>query len=402
MDENPDHEACPPPRESRDWLARLVGFDSVSRHGNLALIEEIETALGALASSPGQPLCFERIENDEGTKSNLLVRVGPDLPGGVVLSGHTDVVPVDGQPWSSDPFELTERDGRLYGRGSCDMKGFIACCLGQLAYWRGLELKHPLYLALSYDEEIGCLGAPRMIQRLAAKPHPPHLAIIGEPTMMRPVTRQKGITVLRTRVTGLEAHSSQIPSGVSAVHVAARLISRIETIMHELSEERACDEAYNVPYSTLHVGKVEGGTAINIMARECVFDWEVRHLPEQEFKTIFERFDRFARSLEFELRERAPTVSIDTETVVATVPGLRAEADNPALAFLAPLLRDETPQGAVAFATEAGQFQQAGFSAIVCGPGDIAQAHQPDEFIAVEQLAACDALMRRLGEALCR
>ncbi|MEC9483636.1 MAG: acetylornithine deacetylase, partial [Halomonas sp.] len=305
-------------------------------------------------------------------------------------------------PWTSDPFSLTEGDdGRLYGRGSCDMKGFIACALAQLPAWVELDLERPIYLAFSYDEEVGCLGAPRMIERLLADHPRPAAVIVGEPTLMAPVVAQKGITNLRTTVTGREAHSSQVNQGVSAIHVAARLVTRIEDIMAELRDEGRIDEAFNVAHSSLHVGRIQGGTAINIMARECHFDWEIRHLPQDGFDAVFQRFETFARELESELRSRASQVSIRTEHLTETVPAL-ADRDNAEALALCHRLLGERPSEAVAYATEAGQFQHAGLPTVICGPGSIAQAHQPDEYIEIAQLDACSDFMHRLGLSLAR
>ncbi|MDW5376568.1 acetylornithine deacetylase [Halomonas sp. HP20-15] len=381
-------------RSAQQLLETLVGHPSVSRDSNLELIRFIEGYLDEFG------LPYQRIENDDGTKANLLARIGPQVEGGVVLSGHTDVVPVDGQPWTSDPFSLTERDdGRLYGRGSCDMKGFIACALAQVPRWVEQELTRPIYLALSYDEEVGCIGAPRLIETLMADEPRPAAVIVGEPTLMAPVVAQKGITNLRTTVSGREAHSSQVNQGISAIHVAARLVARIEDIMAELSAEGRVDEAFNVAHSSLHVGKIQGGTAINITARECQFDWEIRHLPEDGFDTVFARFDDYARRLEAELRERAPQVSIRTENLTDTVPAL-ADRDNAAALTLCRELLGERTSEAVAYATEAGQFQRAGLPTVICGPGSIAQAHQPDEYLEVTQLDAGVAFMQRLGDRL--
>ncbi|WP_040244873.1 acetylornithine deacetylase [Chromohalobacter japonicus] len=375
-------------------LERLVGFDTVSRHSNLELIAFIERYLAEY------DVPCTRIDNDDGSKANLLARIGPEVAGGVVLSGHTDVVPVDGQPWSSDPFTLIEKDdGRLYGRGSCDMKGFIASALAQVPQWQTLDLQRPIYLAFSYDEEVGCLGAPRLIERLMADAPTPAAVIVGEPTLMAPVVAQKGITNLRTTVTGREAHSSQVRQGVSAVHVAARLVTRIEDIMAELVSEGRVDPLFNVPHSSLHVGKIQGGTAINIMARECHFDWEIRHLPTDGFEALFERFQHYAESLVHDLRPRAPQIAIHTDHLTETVPAL-ADRDNQAAVTLCQSLLGTTDNQAVAYATEAGQFQRAGLPTVICGPGSIAQAHQPDEYLEMAQLNAADAFMAALGERM--
>ncbi|MGC3875084.1 acetylornithine deacetylase [Halomonas sp. GXIMD04776] len=379
---------------AQQLLETLVSHATVSRDSNLKLIEFIENYLDEY----GVP--HTRIENDDGSKANLLARIGPDVAGGVVLSGHTDVVPVDGQPWTSDPFTLTDKgDDRLYGRGTCDMKGFIACALAQVPVWVEQNLERPIILAFSYDEEVGCLGAPRLIGRLMADYPRPGAVIIGEPTLMAPVVAQKGITTLRTTVTGREAHSSQVNQGVSAIHVAARLVTKIEDIMSELRAEGRVDDAFNVAHSSLHVGKIQGGTAINIMARECQFDWEIRHLPQDGFDEVIASFNDFTVGLERELKQRAPQVSICTEKLIETVPAL-ADRDNREALSLCHALLGERVSEAVAYATEGGQFQRAGLSTVICGPGSISQAHQPDEYIEVSQLEAGTDFMRRLGDYL--
>ncbi|QJQ96206.1 MULTISPECIES: acetylornithine deacetylase [Halomonadaceae] len=377
-----------------ELLDRLVGFPTVSRDSNLALIEWVEAYL----DDHGVP--HWRIENDDGSKANLLARIGPAVEGGVVLSGHTDVVPVEGQPWRSDPFTLADKgDGRLYGRGSCDMKGFIACALAEVPNWVKQTLHRPIFLAFSYDEEIGCLGAPRMIERLIADQPRPAAVIVGEPTLMAPVVAQKGITNLRTTVTGRAAHSSQVNQGVSAIHVAARLVTKIEDIMAELKAEGRVAEAFNVAHSSLHVGKIQGGTAVNIMARECQFDWEIRHLPQDSFDELIGRFTAYAETLEVEFKGRAPDAGIHTEQLTETVPAL-ADYDNAAALSLCHELLGERPSEAVAYATEAGQFQRAGLATVICGPGSIGQAHQPDEYIEIDQLDAGSRFMQALGERL--
>ncbi|MDC8802334.1 acetylornithine deacetylase [Halomonas pacifica] len=375
-------------------LETLVGFPTVSRDSNLELIRWVEAYL----DDHGVP--HQRIDSDDGRKANLLARIGPEVAGGVVLSGHTDVVPVDGQPWSSDPFTLTDKsDGRLYGRGTCDMKGFIACALAQVPEWVELDLPVPIYLALSYDEEVGCIGAPRMIERLMAEYPRPAAVIVGEPTLMHPVVAHKGATNLRTTVTGRASHSSQVDQGVSAIHVAARLVTYIEEVMAELKAEGRVDEAFNVVHSSLHVGKIAGGTAINIMARECVFEWEIRHLPSDRFDELLGRVEARAAELEAEMRERAPQAAIVTEALNETVPAL-ADDNNAEVLALCQSLLGERPAGAVAYATEAGQFQRRGLPTLICGPGSIAQAHQPDEYIELAELEAGSRFMAALGQHL--
>jgi acetylornithine deacetylase len=377
-----------------EMLERLVGFATVSRDSNLDLIAFVEGYLDEHGVE------HWRVESDDGRKANLLARIGPDVEGGVVLSGHTDVVPVDGQPWSTDPFTLVDKgDGKLYGRGTCDMKGFIACALAELPEWLKRGLDKPIYLALSYDEEVGCIGAPRMIERLMADHPRPAAVIVGEPTLMQPVVAHKGATNLRTTVTGRASHSSQIDQGVSAIHVAARLVTKIEDVMAELRAEGRVDEAFNVAHSSLHVGKIAGGTAINIMARECTFEWEIRHLPKDRFEELFERVNAYAAELEAEMQRRAPETSIVTEALNLTVPAL-ADDNNAEVLDLCRELLGEQPSGAVAYATEAGQFQRVGLPTVICGPGSIRQAHQPDEYIEIEQLAAGTRFMQALGRRL--
>ncbi len=377
-----------------EMLERLVGFATVSRDSNLDLIAFVEGYLDEHGVE------HWRVESDDGKKANLLARIGPAVEGGVVLSGHTDVVPVDGQPWSTDPFTLIDKDdGKLYGRGTCDMKGFIACALAELPEWLKRGLDKPIYLALSYDEEVGCIGAPRMIERLMADHPRPAAVIVGEPTLMQPVVAHKGATNLRTTVTGRASHSSQIDQGVSAIHVAARLVTKIEDVMSELRAEGRVDEAFNVAHSSLHVGKIAGGTAINIMARECTFEWEIRHLPGDRVEELLGRVNDYAAELEAEMQRRAPEASIVTEALNVTVPAL-ADDNNAQVLDLCRELLGEQPSGAVAYATEAGQFQRVGLPTVICGPGSIRQAHQPDEYIEIEQLAAGTRFMQALGRRL--
>ncbi|MBF7053355.1 acetylornithine deacetylase [Halomonas sp. KAO] len=379
-----------------EMLDRLVGFPTVSRDSNLELIAFVESLLDE------HDVPHWRVESDDGSKANLLARIGPNVAGGVVLSGHTDVVPVDGQPWSTDPFSLTDKgDGRLYARGTCDMKGFIACALSEVPRWARLELEKPIWLALSYDEEVGCIGAPRMIEKLMAEHPRPAAVIVGEPTLMHPVVAHKGATNLRTTVTGRASHSSQVNQGVSAIHVAARLVTHIEDVMADLKAEGRIDEAFNVVHSSLHVGRISGGTAINIMARECTFEWEIRHLPSDRFEELIARVNAYAAELESEMQRRAPETSIVTEALNETVPAL-ADDNNAEVLALCHALLGERPAGAVAYATEAGQFQRRGLPTVICGPGSIAQAHQPDEYIEREQLEAGVHFMEALGERLQR
>lgn len=376
-------------------LAKLVSFDTTSSESNLALIEFVEHYLA------DNGVASERVMSPCGQKANLIARIGPQAPGGVMLSGHTDVVPVAGQPWTSDPFTLLDGgNGRLYGRGTCDMKGFIACALAMVPTWVNASLKQPIYFGFSYDEEIGCVGAPSLIKRFYEQYSTTAHVIVGEPTSMQPVVAQKGATNLRTTVIGREAHSSQVNQGTSAIHVAARLVTFIEDTMAALVDEGRVDKAFNVPHTSLHVGKIKGGTAINIMARECQFEWEIRHLPTDTFDEIYARFEVFCAQLTTELQAKGKHVEITTEPLNVTVPGL-ADRDNDRVLRLA---KDHLPAAccnhAVAYATEAGQFQGQGLQTIILGPGSIAQAHQPDEYISIAQLEECEAFLTKMGKAL--
>ena len=372
-----------------EMIARLVGFATVSRDSNLSLIEFVRDYLAE------QGIESRLVHNGNATKANLYATIGPMVAGGVVLSGHTDVVPVDGQPWDSDPFVLTEKDGRLYGRGAADMKSFYAVALALVPEMLERGLARPIHLALSYDEEVGCLGAPDMIARLAAELPQPRAVIVGEPTDMRVVTAHKGITGLETVVTGHEAHSSQTHRGVSAVMTAARLITFLDEMARENAAGAPSESPFEPPYTTIHVGTVQGGTATNIISRECRFGWDVRCIPEERSRDFVDRFERYCREEVLpDMQAIAPAASIAT-SVLSDVPGLRPEPDGEAEA----LVRQLTGYNAsdvVSYAAEAGQFQQAGFSTVLCGPGSIDQAHQPNEYIELSQVEACVAFMRRL------
>lgn len=371
-------------------IARLVSFDTVSRHSNLALIDFVQDYLDSFG------IASQRVPSDDGRKANLYATIGPAVAGGVVLSGHTDVVPVDGQPWDSDPFVVTERAGRLYGRGTCDMKSFYAIALALLPEMN--RLQKPLHLALSYDEEIGCLGAPRLIRAIAEHLPRPQAVIIGEPTSMQVVTGHKGICALKTVVTGHEVHSSQPQRGVSAVMTAARLMTFLDDLARRRAQQRT-DPAFEPPYTTLHVGTVQGGTAVNITARHCEFVWDIRNIPGDDPQDIITAFEQHCREdIEPGLRAVAATTGIDTR-LLAQAPGLGATPDNPA-AQLAQALTGQNATVNVAYAAEGGQFQEAGLPTVLCGPGSIDQAHQPNEYIELAQVEAGTVFIRRLIERL--
>jgi acetylornithine deacetylase len=370
-------------------LARLVAFDTTSRNSNLALIDAVRVML----SEHGIPCRL--VHNDDGKKANLLATVGPMIEGGIVLSGHTDVVPVDGQNWHSNPFRVVERDGRLFGRGTADMKSFLAVILAALDQMKAANLKVPLHFAFTYDEEVGCLGAPSLIRFLRAELPSPGAVIVGEPTEMKVVSAHKGITVVRTTVTGHEAHSSQVAHGVSAVMVAAELITFLQTLGREAAENGPSDKLFDPPHTTITVNRIEGGTAVNIMARHCTFQWDIRALPSDNPDRYIDRFLTQCRDVVLP-RMRAIAPGCDIESIPrSTTPPLKMMSQSAAEELCRKLTGDNT-QRAVSFATEAGQFQDSGLSTAICGPGSIAQAHQPNEFITVEQLAAGTRFIRDL------
>lgn len=376
-----------------DILATLVAFDTTSRLSNLALIEWVEAYLSNLG------IASRRVPNHDGTKSNLLASIGPAVPGGVVLSGHTDVVPVDGQPWTSDPFVLTPRDGRLYGRGTCDMKGFLALALAAAPDLAAAALDRPVHLAFSYDEEIGCLGAPDMIAVIAKELPRPALVVVGEPTDMVAVRGHKGISSFRVTVTGREAHSSLTHLGVSANMVAIKLMNHLVELSERLEREADPASLFVPKGATLTIGQVNGGTALNILARECVFVFDLRMPAGMDAQVILTDFFALAAALDAEIKARAPEGGVRVETRSMT-PAFAPEVDGVAEIFARRIAGDNGPPRVVPYAAEAGQFQGAGFSTVICGPGSIDQAHQPDEYVEVSQMQRGAAFMRRLIEDL--
>lgn len=378
---------------SRELLARLVGFATVSRDSNLELIGFIRDYLA------GHGVDSELIYNPQRTKANLFASIGPCDRSGVVLSGHTDVVPVDGQAWSVEPFVLSEREGRLYGRGTADMKGFIASVLAAVPGLVRRELRIPIHLAFSYDEEVGCLGVRPMLERLQQRPHKPLLCLIGEPTELRPVLGHKGKLAMRCQVRGAACHSAYAPYGVNAIEYAARLIGKLGEIGGQLARPEHHDPRFDPPFSTVQTGTIKGGRALNIVPAECEFDFEVRTLPEFDAQAVVDELQRYAQD---QLLPPMQAVQADTGIALqplSAYPGLATAADSEAAELLA-LLSGSRAFGTVAFGTEGGLFHQAGIPTVVCGPGSMDQGHKPDEFISLEQLHACDAMLRRLGDWL--
>lgn len=377
---------------TREMLERLVSFDTTSRNSNLELIAFVETYLSAHGVS------CRLIANEDDTKANLFATIGPaDRAGGIVLSGHTDVVPVDGQDWTSDPFAVVEREGRLVGRGTSDMKGFIASALAHVPEFLARGPQIPVHLALSYDEEVGCLGVRPMIDTVIRTLPKPQVVIVGEPSSMKVVNAHKGIQSYVTKVTGLEFHSSQTHQGVSAIQYAAELITFLMKLADEMRERGDATGRFRPPYTTISVGTIKGGSAVNIIPRSCTFGWECRPLPDLDPEEIITRFTAFAeREVLPRMRAIYPQAGIET-SVRARSPGLAPEEGSPAETLVMKLAQCNSAE-AVSYNTEAGLFQLADIPTVVCGPGSIDQAHKPDEFIELSQLAECDRFMMRLAE----
>jgi acetylornithine deacetylase len=372
-------------------IEALVAIPTVSRDSNLDCIDFIRDYLA------GAGVSSTLVKNDDGRKANLYATVGPMVEGGVVLSGHTDVVPVEDQDWLSDPFQVVEKDGRLYGRGTCDMKSFYAIALALVPEMQ--NLKRPIHFALSYDEEVGCLGAPALIEALTAAVPAPQAVIVGEPTMMRVVRAHKSIFRFHVRITGHEAHSSQPHRGVSAVMVAGRLINWMHERQRRNAAEASPDCAFEPPYSSLHCGVVHGGTATNIMAHHCELEADFRSVPGEDARMYFEELQAYAREVvEPEMQAIAPGTGIEFR-VDACVPAFEAAEDAPAV-NLVRRLTGQNDLECVSYGAEAGQFQEAGHSVVMCGPGSIDQAHQPNEYISLAQVEAGTAFLRRLIDYL--
>ncbi|MCA0200538.1 MAG: acetylornithine deacetylase [Proteobacteria bacterium] len=376
-------------------LEKLVAFDTVSRNSNLAFIAFVQ---GLLKEHGVES---RLVYNEEKTKANLLATVGPNVAGGVVLSGHTDVVPVDGQDWHTDPFSVVAKDGRLYGRGTADMKCFLAIALAALDEMQAAQLRAPLHFAFSYDEEVGCAGVPSLIRLLNKELPAPRAVIVGEPTDMKVVSAHKGITGVRTIVTGHESHSSQTHRGVSAVMIAAELIQYLRAMSEEAAAKGPHNGLFEPPHTTLTVNVINGGTAINIMAGSCEFQWDVRALPEDDPDRYIRRFmEHCTHDVLPRMRAIAPDCNIETIPRAGT-PALKPERESDAEQLCRMLTGDNVTR-AVAFAAEAGQFQQTGLSTVICGPGSISQAHQPNEYIEISQVEAGTKFMHDLIRHLSR
>ncbi len=377
-----------------ETVSTLVSFDTTSRKSNLDLIDFLKDTLSDLGAD------CRLTHDDDGRKANLYATLGPTDRGGIMLSGHTDVVPVEGQSWATDPFKLTESDGKLFGRGSADMKSFLALAVALAPEFLEKGLTTPLHFAFSYDEEVGCIGVRRLLADLEDLPVKPRLCIVGEPTGMKVVAGHKGKRNFRCEVHGKECHSSLVADGVNAVEAAAELIAHIKQMQRDIRRDGPFDSAYEPPYTTLHTGVIEGGRALNIVPAHCQFEFEIRALPVQDPDDLTERITSFARDrLEPEMKAVHAGAGFDF-TVMNDTDGFDLDDDDEAVKLVTDLTGDNRT-GRVSFGTEAGLFNRAGIPTVVCGPGFIEQAHKPDEFISLDQLAQGEAFLRRLMARMC-
>jgi acetylornithine deacetylase len=377
---------------SVDHLRALVGYDTVSRNSNLPLIEYLVAVLEPLGAR------LEQIGDETGQKANLLASFGPTDQPGYILSGHTDVVPVDGQDWHSNPFELVERDGKLFGRGTTDMKGFLACCLAMAPKMASASLLMPLHIAFSYDEEVGCIGVRSLIDRLTQWEVKPRGCFVGEPTSMQVVTSHKAKRSMRGIVTGTSAHSSRSPSAVNAIDYAAEFLIELRKVGRQAEESGPRDELFDVPFTTSHVGVIKGGEQLNIVPQDCQFDFEFRALPSDDVDAKVAHMERFARAT---LLPRMKAISQKADfrlERIAGFPGLDTDPDTD-IVGLAKRLAGRNDHAKVAYGTEGGLFsERGGIPTVICGPGDIDRAHKADEFITRAELAACETFIDALIE----
>ena len=377
--------------QTKSILSDLIGFDTVSSQSNRDLIAYCSDLLKSLGAK------LDYSENAEKTKANLFATIGPDIDGGIVLSGHTDVVPVEGQDWSSDPFTADERDGLIFGRGACDMKGFLACCLATAPEFAAAELHRPIHLAFTYDEEVGCLGAGVLLDALQQSGRKPAVCIIGEPTSMRVAEGHKGCYEYTTRFGGQEGHSSNPDNGLNAIEYALRFMNDLYGLGDDLTKRAPHNSPFTPPWSTVQVGTVSGGIAHNVIARECAVGWDFRPVNGEDTEFGLDRMQTSIDELRNEMKSRFAGADIHTETV-GEVAGLEPMALS-AARDLVTALTGNTDTGVVSFGTEGGLYQKAGISTVVCGPGSIDQAHRPDEFVAVDQLEMCLQMLDGLTAA---
>src|ERR1700728_3173057 len=381
-----------PSAASRAMIERLIGFKTVSRDSNLGLIEFVRDYLQGFGAKTRLP------HDATGKKANLFATLGDSDRPGLILSGHTDVVPVDGQNWDSDPFKVVERDGKLYARGSADMKGFIGVALTQAPQFvealNAKRLDAPLHYALSYDEEVGCIGVRGLIHDLEENGIRPAGCVVGEPTSMQPIIAHKGMNRFRCAVRGREAHSSYVTHGVNAIEYAARLIVYIRQVADRLAEFEKRDCGFTVPYTTLSTGLIRGGIAANVIPKDCEFQFDMRTLPQASPDALYQEIRAYAEALAREMKAVDPQSGIDLEWVSQTI-GL-ASSESDAIVQWAMRLARSDQTGKVSYGTEAGLFQKMGVPTVILGPGDIAEAHRPNEFVALDQLARCETFMNRI------
>lgn len=385
-----------PAPQSLEMISKLISYDTTSRNSNMELITYIQQYLDGLG------VASTLVPNEDKSKASLYATVGPDDKPGVMLSGHTDVVPVDGQEWDSDPFNVIEKDARLYGRGTSDMKGFIALVLAKLPVFMERGLETPIHLAFSYDEEVGCVGVRPMIDMINGLPIKPRMAIIGEPTSMQVITGHKGKRSYRAKIRGFEAHSSLAPTGVNAIEYASRFISHLQTMARRLQADGPFDELYDVQHTTVHTGVIRGGTALNIVPKDCEIEFEFRYIGGDDPDTIEAEIIHQAKEiLEPEMQAVQPDTGIEIDCH-NDMPGLDMGVDHEVVTFVKQLA-GRNDHAKVAFGTEAGLFQnRGGIPCVVCGPGSIEQAHKPNEFISLEQLDKGEAFLDRLMDRICK
>ena len=378
-----------------DILKRLIAYDTTSRNSNLPLIHWVKDYLAGFGVES------ELTYDDDGGKANLFATLGPaDRSGGIILSGHTDVVPVDGQDWVTEPFDMLEKDGRLYGRGTCDMKSFVAVSLAMVPKFLERQLTVPIHLALSYDEEVGCIGVRRLIDGNLSKGIRPQACIVGEPTNMQPVIAHKGKRSFEVTIRGMEAHSSLAPKGVNAVEYAAEIIAHIKSMARTKAANGPFDTMFDIAHTTLHTGVINGGTALNIVPLHCRFEFEFRYIPADGPDALLAEVQAFIDTQCLpEMQAIDPSTSITIEEM-SSIPGLDTDEDDEVVQ-LAKALSGANSVSKVAFGTEAGLFQQADVPTIVCGPAHIDQAHKPNEFVEISQVAQCEAFMGRLMDRVC-
>ena len=376
-------------------LDKLVSFKTVSLDSNLEMINFIQDYLNSYGID--SHLVFNNLK----TKANLYAQIGPNVEGGILLSGHTDVVPIEGQSWTSDPFRLIEKNGRLYGRGSCDMKGFNALILAAIPTMMKVKLQKPIQIAFSYDEEVGCLGAPAMINKIRVTLPKAAAVIVGEPTMMNTVNGHKTSIGLKTHVRGFEVHSSLMHNGVSAVMNAGKLVSWVseQTEKNKAMEIQEENRKFDPPFTTLHVGVINGGTAGNITAKDCRFSLDIRCLPSESSKAWVKKYEEYAKIVEAQMQTTNTTSYINIEKA-HFVPGLKPEVNGFAEALVRQITRQNNTE-MVSYGTEAGQFQEAGYSTIICGPGSIKQAHQANEYMDASQLKKGELFISELIKSVC-